>query len=121
MKMTIEEKKVYLNEIFRKGIGANRFSTQKEWAELLEIDRTGLSAALNGSERFLTDSLIRKVKMWARVNGLEDYPEKPVEREPDNTVKELLSAVRDMSATIRSQQETIALLAGLQKQLLKNK
>lgn len=65
------ERQEYLRKIYFAALSAGLCSTQKEFAELLEIDRTGLSSAMNGSERNLTNSLIKKVRMFAEVNGLD--------------------------------------------------
>ena len=70
--MTLEEKQGYLQKIFKAALGAGIIRTVKQFAEALDIDKGGLSSALNGKERYLTDSLIKKVKRWAKDNGLED-------------------------------------------------
>lgn len=54
------EKKETLNYIFEQVRAAGLAKTQKDFAELLGINRNGLSAALNGDEKYLTDSLVNK-------------------------------------------------------------
>ena len=64
--------KEYLNAIYREACYRGLCSSVKGFAELLEVDRSGISSALNGSERHLTKSLIKKVKLFAQANGLAE-------------------------------------------------
>lgn len=59
--------------------------TQKrEFAELLQVNRSGLSSTMNGDKKNLTDSLIRKVKAFAIQHGLEgNAPTAVVQPEPE--------------------------------------
>ena len=112
----MEEKITYIHEAYARAKQRGLCRSKREFAALLGVNEATISRAFSGNEKYLTDSFVGLVKQW------ESDLEKQSKLDPEeNTVKELLSAVRDMSATIRSQQETIALLAGLQKQLLKNK
>jgi hypothetical protein len=70
--MTVEERQDYLQKVFKAALGAGLCRNTKQFAELLGIDRTGLSTALNGGEHNLTESLIKKTRLWAKANGLED-------------------------------------------------
>jgi SOS-response transcriptional repressor LexA len=58
------DKKERLIYIFEQVRAAGFAKTQKEFADLLEINRSGLSAAMNGDERYLTDSLIYKAEKF---------------------------------------------------------
>ena len=70
--------KEYLNAIYREACYRGLCSSVTGFAELLEIDRSGLSSALNGNERYLTKSLLRKVRLFAKANGLDkEENEKP--------------------------------------------
>jgi phage repressor protein C with HTH and peptisase S24 domain len=71
----LEEKKEYLKTVYNLAVLRGLCGTQKEFAQLLGIDKSGLSMAMNGSERHLTPSLIGKVEMFATANGLDDSPE----------------------------------------------
>ena len=53
---------------------AARFCTnQKEFAEIVGISRSGLSSAMNGDQKNLTDSLVRKIRAFAPLDhGLEE-------------------------------------------------
>jgi phage repressor protein C with HTH and peptisase S24 domain len=46
--------------------------TRAEFADLLEINRSSLSAALNGNEKYLTESLERKVRSFQETHFSED-------------------------------------------------
>ena len=74
---TLEERRMYLNVVYQKAIGAGICRTLKEWAEQLGVNKSGLSSAMNGTDRFCTPSLVIKVKRWAQENGLEDSPAQP--------------------------------------------
>lgn len=58
------DKKERLIYIFEQVRAAGFAKTQKDFADLLEINRSGLSAAMNGDERYLTESLINKAEKF---------------------------------------------------------
>lgn len=106
--MSTKDKQEYLRRVFFLAEGAELCKTQKQFAELLEVDRTGLSSAMNGNEKYLTDSLIRKVRSWARENGLEgDAPQKP--KEPDIVIPAATAKMyENLTETIRLQAEMLS-------------
>lgn len=106
--MSMKEKQEYLRRVFFLAEGAELCKTQKQFAELLEVDRTGLSSAMNGNEKYLTDSLIRKVRSWARENNLEgDAPQKP--KAPDIVIPAAtVKMYENLTETIRLQAEMLA-------------
>lgn len=80
----METKKDYLNRIYHLAVIAGLCTQKREFAELLEVNRSGLSSAMSGDEKNLTDSLIRKVKAFAREHGLEGgAPAPAVHPEPE--------------------------------------
>ena len=80
----METKKDYLNCIYHLAVIAGLCTQKREFAELLEVNRSGLSSAMSGDEKNLTDSLIRKVKAFAREHGLEGgAPAPAVQPEPE--------------------------------------
>ena len=90
----METKKDYLNRIYHLAVIAGLCTQKREFAELLEVNRSGLSSAMSGDEKNLTDSLIRKVKAFAREHGLEGgapapavQPEPEVQREPAQVLR----------------------------------
>lgn len=56
--------KDYINEVFERARAAKLVKTRADFADLLEINRSSLSAAMNGNEKYLTDSLEKKVKRF---------------------------------------------------------
>ena len=80
----METKKDYLNRIYHLAVIAGLCTQKREFAELLEVNRSGLSSAMSGDEKNLTDSLIRKVRAFAREHGLEGgAPTPAVQPEPE--------------------------------------
>ena len=72
------EKQDYIQSIFSLAKAKGKCHTQKEFAALLGINDKGLSAAMNGNPKFLTDSLVKKVRAWASLEAL-DIEETPGE------------------------------------------
>ena len=50
-------------------------NTKKEFAQLLGVSDKALSSAMNGSETYLTKSLLKKVELFVSANGLEPEPD----------------------------------------------
>lgn len=114
--MTTLEKQAYLKKIYGLGIAAGLIRKLADFADALEIDRSGLSSAMNGKERNLTDRLVRKAQKWAMANGLEDengeiQPVQVKPAEPDIVIPAATAAMyTNMTETIRIQAEIIARL-----------
>ena len=62
----------YINQVFELARTAKMVKTRAEFADLLEINRSSLSAALNGNEKYLTESLERKVRRFQETHFSED-------------------------------------------------
>ena len=108
--MTLDERKDYLQKIYHAALGAGLCRTVKEFAEGLNMDRTGLSAALNGSERNLTESLIKKVQHYALLNNLESInkPEQqPHQQQGVWIPPETLELYNNIAATCRNLSEIL--------------
>lgn len=120
--MTQEEKLSYVQKIFQAGLGAGVFRTVKQWAELLEVDKSGLSSALNGSERNLTDSLVRKIERWAKdylpevdnskTRFVLTNPKEQVSARGISLPEETRAMYENMSETIKIQAQIIAQMQG---------
>jgi len=67
----MNEKQEFLRRTFLAAQVKGLCRTQKGFAEQVGIDASALSSAMNGNPRFLTDSLLMKVRAFAIVNGLE--------------------------------------------------
>ena len=59
--MDIQE---FINQVFEQARAAKLVNTRAEFADALEINRSSLSAAMNGNEKYLTDSLQKKVRSY---------------------------------------------------------
>lgn len=106
----MEKDKDWLKTIYFKALSAGLCRRQQEMADAIGISRSGLSAAMNGDPRFLTNSLTLKVSLWAKANGLTDEAPAPAQQQPrgvfipDETLAlytNLSEAVRNLSAILR--------------------
>lgn len=111
--MTHEERLNYIQAIYKRALDNGTCHTAKQFAELLDVDVFGFYKAMNGNKQHLTESLIRKVQIFAMENGLEQkvVPEKE-ETDTDATIRNLSETIKNMSKTIMQQQELIAKLQG---------
>lgn len=66
------DKKERLIFIFEQARAAGLARTQKDFADILDINRSSLSAAMNGNETYLTESLVRKVEKFYEDNFGKD-------------------------------------------------
>ena len=71
-----------MNRIFRTATLRGMCKSQREFATILGVNEKAFSSALNGNERYLTDNLVTKVRIFAKENGLDG----PVVVEPEETV-----------------------------------
>lgn len=65
------DNKDYVNSIYRAACYKGICSSVTEFAEKLDTNRSGVSSALNGKEKYLTKSFIRKVRAFAMEYGLD--------------------------------------------------
>lgn len=103
------DKKEYLQSVYRKAVGAGLCKTMKEFSDLLNISRSGLSCAMNGNEKYLTDSLVRKVKIFAEREGLDvDSPTPKVDTRPGVLIPaETLDLYTNLSESIKNLSELL--------------
>lgn len=104
-----------LVQIFEELRGLNLVRTQKEMAELMEVDRTTLSSAMNGNTRVYTQSMVvRAERLRTRLLNGESTPA-PTPTPKDVAIpSDLLGIIATQAETIRSQQEVIARLTGVE-------
>ena len=95
-----------LVEIFQELQKSGRCRTRKEFAERMGVSYHGLVSAMNGDTRAYTQSLVSKAERLLNAGTQEPtQPSGPADVVvPGATVQ----MFRDMAATSRSQQETIA-------------
>ena len=114
----MEDKKDYINRIYRLALGAGLCNNKKEFADLLAMSRTGISAAMNGGDRHLTDKLIQRVRMFAQTNGLEGKKEEaqPAPAQPKGEgvfiPPETLELYNNLSETCRTLSALLARAQG---------
>lgn len=108
----METKKEYINRIFLTARMRGLCKKQSEFAALLAMNPSTISKALQGDEKYLSDNLVRRIKLWSQQQGFEDgQVAKPVQ--PDITIPAATAALyNNMSETIRIQAEIIARLQG---------
>lgn len=101
-----------LVQIFEELQGLGLVRTQKELAELMEVDRSTLSSAMNGNPRTFTPSMVvRAEKVRTRLLNGDPAPAPPRNVE-ELSPAEMLRIIGGQADTIRSQQEVIARLLG---------
>lgn len=109
---TKQDMQDYLRKTYQAAIGAGLLRTVKEFAEALEVDPSGLSSAMNGRERNLTPSLIKKVRRWAETVGLEGekktQPEGEKEQKGVFIPEETLALYTNLSETCRNLSAIVA-------------
>lgn len=105
--MQKEDKTTILTAAFYRLRGEGRVGTKKDFAELLGIHPGSLSAAMNGNEAYLTDSLIERVR--AIVPDAADGGSQTITFTRD----EISTVLQHLARTVDSQQETIANLTGV--------
>lgn len=66
------DSKEYINQVFEQARAAKLVKTRADFADLLEINRSSLSAAMNGNEKYLTDSLEKKVRKFQETHFTGD-------------------------------------------------
>lgn len=108
--MTLEERKEYLQKVYRAAFSAGLCRTMKDFANQLGVERTGLSSAMNGRENNLTDSLIMKVERYALLNHLEDAQPQAQQQPQQQGVwipPETLELYNNIAATCRNLSEIL--------------
>lgn len=115
-----KETKIRLfEEAFEQAKRDGRVRNLNEFAELVGMSRPGLSAARNGNEKYLTDSLINRVRIavYGSAEQTTQEPAKPAEAPgiflPGSTLKlyeAIVESNKELSSTVKTQQDTIKLL-----------
>lgn len=78
----METKKDYINRLLNEARMRGLCKTQKDFAALVGMDQSTISNALKGNEKYLTDSIIRRLESWERqVLGASTTPQP--EQKPD--------------------------------------
>lgn len=103
----MDERQDYIIKIIGLAKARGLCKTQKEFAQLLGIDPTGLSLAVNGNPRGLTNSLVGKIRAFSMEHGLETGTPAP---KPGGVYlpPETLELFNNLSETLRLQAELLA-------------
>lgn len=99
----MEEKQEFLRRVFHAAQLRGLCRTQKEFAALVGADKSAISSAMNGNERFLTDSLVFKVRLFADREGLETDGQAPKKRETMEIPVDFKQMLDNMSEVLASQ------------------
>lgn len=115
-----KETKIRLfEEAFEQAKRDGRVRNLNEFAELVGMSRPGLSAARNGNEKYLTDSLINRVRVavYGSAEQTSQAPSEPSEAPgiflPGSTLKlyeAIVESNKELSSTVKTQQDTIRML-----------
>lgn len=104
----------YINRIYSLAVGARLVRTKGEFAAMLEVDRSGLSAAMNGNEKYQTKGLLKKVRRFAVAHGLEEGDPQPEPKAAPAQApgfwvpEEFRKTMENMTETIKIQAQVIA-------------
>ena len=69
--MSNDEKKAVVNRVFGLARAKGLCRTQTEFAQLIDMNPSSLSAALRTRPEYLTDQLMKKITLFASANGLD--------------------------------------------------
>lgn len=76
----MDKKTEFIRQAYRAAVDAGFAGSQQDWADALGVNRTTLSAAMNGNPRALTDKFMHKVRKWVEAHGLTIDGEAPAEQ-----------------------------------------
>lgn len=90
-------------QVYHRALAAGLCTSKAEFADVVGVGRSSLSAAMNAGDKSLTDSLVKKVSTWAQLNGLMNEPQ--AEPKPQRSViipEETLELYNNLSETCRN-------------------
>lgn len=112
----MENKQEYLHQIYALARSKGLCHTQGEFAALLDVNMSNLSRAFKGDKKYLTDSFIAKLQKWAEQMQAKQEPQPQqdivIPAATATFYENLSEAMKNMSETIRLQQELISQLQG---------
>ena len=125
--MTHDERLEILTSIYRKALGLGVVKTVKEFAEALEMNVSGISSALNGSEKHLTKSLITKAQRWeertfpgGELPKQEKRPNIVIPAETQDMYNNMARAIADLSDILRRAGISVGVGSNLEKNFYRN-
>ena len=77
--MEAEKEQDFIQKIYNMARVRGYCTRQKEFAQVLAVNETTLSQAMNGKGKYLTRNLMNRVRAWALEVGLIDRNNEPIE------------------------------------------
>jgi SOS-response transcriptional repressor LexA len=96
------DKKETLNYLFEQIRNAGLARTQRDFAALLGINEKGFSAAMNGNEKYLTDSLIAKVTKFYEENVEQGSDTNPAKTLPVIPIEAMAGTLGEFADSIHA-------------------
>ena len=96
------DKKETLNYLFEQIRNAGFARTQRDFAALLGINEKGFSAAMNGNEKYLTDSLIAKVTKFYEENVEQGSDTNPAKTLPVIPIEAMAGTLGEFADSIHA-------------------
>ena len=96
------DKKETLNYLFEQIRNAGLARTQRDFAALLGINEKGFSAAMNGNEKYLTDSLIAKVTKFYEENVEQGSDTNPAKTLPVIPIEAIAGTLGEFADSIHA-------------------
>lgn len=109
----MNEKQEYIRNVMLKAMAVKLCTNQKEFAEIVGVSRSGLSSAMNGDQKNLTDSLVRKIRAFAIEHGLEESSATAAPTDGFWVPDAFRLTMENMSETIRIQAQLLAQYQGV--------
>ena len=96
------DKKETLNHLFEQIRNTGLARTQRDFAALLGINEKGFSAAMNGNEKYLTDSLIAKVTKFYEENVEQGSDTNPAKTLPVIPIEAMAGTLGEFADSVQA-------------------
>lgn len=117
-----------MTSIYRKALGLGVVKTSKEFAEALEMNVSGISSALNGSPKHLTESLVKKARRWeertfpgGELPKQEKRPDVVIPAETLDLYNNMARAIADLSDILRRAGISVGVGSSIQKNFYRDR
>ena len=110
MDMRKEEKVAYIYKVYGLACAKGLCKNRTEFARLLDINPSSLSAGLNTRPEYLTEKLMERVAMFATENGLDSAQEVAPQPEAKGVFipAETMDLYTNLSESVRILSETVS-------------
>lgn len=109
----MSDKLTRLTSIFESLKASGKVHNQTEFAEYIGVNKSTVSAALSGNERYLTDRLLKKIEFIMDAKEEKEPEKAPGIFLPGSTLKlyeAMVESNKELSSTVKTQQDTIRML-----------